>query len=47
MAAMDDVGDLPLVEQLQRLDEVQQVLSAVLQNAPEIPQAGIPGLVRS
>ncbi len=44
MASVDDIVDLPVAEQLQRLDEVQQVLSAVLQNASDIPQPEIPGM---
>lgn len=44
MATVDDAGELPLAEQLQRLDEAQQVLAAVLQNSSDIPQPGIPGM---
>lgn len=44
MATVDDVEELPLAEQLQRLDEAQQVLAAVLQNSSDIPQSGIPGM---
>lgn len=44
MATVDDVSDLPLVEQLQCLDEAQQVLAAVLQNSSDNPQPGIPGM---
>lgn len=44
MATVQDVAEMPLVEQLQRLDEAQQVLAAVLQNSSDIPQPGIPGM---
>ena len=45
MASVDDIADLGVVEQLQRLDEAQQVLAAVLQKSSDIPQASIPGVV--
>ncbi len=44
MASVEDVGELSVAEQLQRLDEAQQVLAAVLQNSSDITQPGIPGV---
>lgn len=44
MASVEDMDELSTAEQLQRLDEAQQVLAAVLQNSSEIPQPGIPGM---
>ncbi len=45
MASVEDIGELSVAEQLQRLDEAQQVLAAVLQKSSDIPQPGIPGMV--
>ncbi len=44
MAAVEDIAEMPVVAQLQRLDEAQQVLAAVLQRSSDIPQPGIPGV---
>ncbi|MGO1385590.1 MAG: hypothetical protein ACTHWA_00820 [Arachnia sp.] len=44
MALVEDIEELSVTEQLQRLDETQQVLAAVLQNSSDIPQPGIPGV---
>ncbi len=44
MASVEEIGDLGVAEQLQRLDEAQQVLAAVLQKSSDIPQPGIPGV---
>ncbi len=44
MASVEDIGDMSVSEQLQRLDETQQVLAAVLQKSSDIPQPGIPGV---
>ncbi|WP_233557946.1 hypothetical protein [Tessaracoccus antarcticus] len=44
MASVDGITELPVAEQFQRLDEAQQVLSAVLQKSSDIPQPGIPGV---
>lgn len=44
MAGLEEVGELPVTQQLQRLDEAQQVLAAVLQKSSDIPQPGIPGV---
>lgn len=44
MASVENIGDLSVREQLQRLDETQQVLAAVLQKSSDIPQPGIPGV---
>lgn len=44
MASVEDITELPVPDQLQRLDEAQQVLAAVLQNTTDIPQPGIPGV---
>lgn len=44
MSSVEDIAERSVPEQLQRLDEAQQVLAAVLQNSSDIPQAGIPGV---
>jgi len=44
MASVEEIGELGVAEQLQRLDEAQQVLAAVLQKSSDIPQPGIPGV---
>lgn len=44
MAVVEDMDELGVAEQLQRLDEAQQVLAAVLQKSSDIPQSGIPGV---
>lgn len=44
MAVVEDIEQFPVPNQLQRLDEAQQVLAAVLQNSTDIPQPGIPGV---
>ncbi|MEO7588632.1 MAG: hypothetical protein ABIS84_11465 [Arachnia sp.] len=44
MASVDDIAELTVGDQLQRLDEAAQVLSAVLQKSSDIPQSGIPGV---
>lgn len=44
MASAEEIGELGVAEQLQRLDEAQQVLAAVLQKSSDIPQPGIPGV---
>lgn len=44
MASVEEIGELGVTEQLQRLDEAQQVLAAVLQKSSDIPQSGIPGV---
>lgn len=43
MAAVAEVGKLSTTEQLARLDEVQGVLAAVLNNQ-DVGQLGIPGV---
>ena len=44
MASVDDISELSVAEQFQRLDEAQQVLSAMLQKSSDFPQPGIPGV---
>ncbi len=44
MVSVEHITELPVPQQLQRLDEAQQVLAAVLQRSSDIPQAGIPGV---
>ena len=44
MALVEDIEEMAVAEQLQRLDEAQQVLAAVLQKSSDIPQPGIPGV---
>ncbi|MDO5736859.1 MAG: hypothetical protein Q4P15_10340 [Propionibacteriaceae bacterium] len=44
LASVESITDLSVTEQLQKLDEAQQVLAAVLQNSSHIPQPGIPGV---
>lgn len=44
MSTVADIDELSVPDQLQRLDEAQQVLAAVLQNSSDIPQPGIPGV---
>lgn len=44
MASVDDMAELGVTEQLQRLGEAQQVLAAALDNRSDIPQPGIPGV---
>lgn len=44
MAMVENLAELPVREHLQRLDEAQQVLSAVLRNSSDLSQPGIPGL---
>lgn len=44
MASVEEIGELDVAEQLQRLDEAQQVLAAVLLKSSDIPQPGIPGV---
>lgn len=46
MASVEGIDELAVSEQLQRLDEAQQVLAAVLQKSSDIPQPGIPGVAR-
>lgn len=46
MASVEDMTESPVAQQLQRLDEAQQVLAAVLQKSSDIPQPGIPGLAQ-
>lgn len=43
MASLEDVTDLPVAEQLLRLDSVQSALSSTLNGGP-VGQAGIPGV---
>lgn len=43
MASLDGVADLPTPDQLARLDEVQGLLAAVLNNQ-DVNQLGIPGV---
>ncbi|MGV8845444.1 hypothetical protein [Tessaracoccus sp.] len=45
MVSVEHITELSVPQQLQRLDEAQQVLAAVLQRSSDIPQAGIPGVV--
>lgn len=45
MASVEDITELSVVDQLQRLDQAQQVLAAALQNSSDIPQPAIPGVV--
>ncbi len=44
MGSVEEIGELGVAEQLQRLDEAQQVLAAVLQKSSDIPQPRIPGV---
>lgn len=44
MASVENIGELGVAEQLQRLHDAQQVLAAVLQKSSDIPQPGIPGV---
>ncbi len=44
MTSVEAIEGLSVAEQLQRLDEAQQVLAAVLQKSSDIPQPGIPGV---
>lgn len=44
MASVEGIAELSVADQLQRLDETQQVLAAVLQKSSDIPQPGIPGV---
>ncbi len=44
MASVADMSELSVTEQLQRLDEAQQVLAAVLHRSSDLPQPGIPGV---
>ncbi len=44
MSSVESISELAVAEQLQRLDEAQQVLAAVLQKSSDIPQPGIPGV---
>lgn len=44
MTTVEDLTELSVPDQLQRLDEAQQVLGAVLQKSSDIPQSGIPGV---
>ena len=44
MVSVESIAELSVADQLQRLDETQQVLAAVLQKSSDIPQPGIPGV---
>lgn len=44
MASVEGIAELSVADQLQRFDEAQQVLAAVLQKSSDIPQPGIPGV---
>lgn len=44
MTSVEDLAELSVPDQVQRLDEAQQVLAAVLQKSSDIPQPGIPGV---